>query len=301
MTFVLHPPAHLVVGNCVSASETRRGSSRPWLARAPAASAAPSAAIADPRHLAKGATTRPPGRASTRGWYRGNLGARPPRGTARASARADASWAGSRTRSVEVIPTVRSGRPWTSSWAQPRSPSGWASSATGVVHVWRDRYADFPKPVAELRRGPIWAWPDVGDVGSEDGPAQVRHRGSSTKTPAGATHHVGRAVEIGPPEHRHPVFNDIATADGAGYDAPKVASAVREHHADRLDGVGRVALGLPDHGIDHVVDGAQRNPGRSQMHRRFPPDTAPSWPSGRIGSVVSLSALEREGPKDLVP
>lgn len=30
-----------------------------------------------------------------------------------------------------------------------------------VVHGWRRRYADFPQPVADLRRGAIWAWPDI--------------------------------------------------------------------------------------------------------------------------------------------
>ncbi len=30
-----------------------------------------------------------------------------------------------------------------------------------VVHDWRRRYPEFPKPVADLRRGPIWNWPDV--------------------------------------------------------------------------------------------------------------------------------------------
>lgn len=30
-----------------------------------------------------------------------------------------------------------------------------------MVHDWRRRYAEFPQPVADLRRGPIWSWPDV--------------------------------------------------------------------------------------------------------------------------------------------
>jgi predicted DNA-binding transcriptional regulator AlpA len=30
-----------------------------------------------------------------------------------------------------------------------------------VVHTWRRRHADFPKPVAVLQLGHIWYWPDV--------------------------------------------------------------------------------------------------------------------------------------------
>lgn len=30
-----------------------------------------------------------------------------------------------------------------------------------VVHSWRQRYPDFPQPIADLSRGPIWNWPDV--------------------------------------------------------------------------------------------------------------------------------------------
>ena len=30
-----------------------------------------------------------------------------------------------------------------------------------TVHSWRRRYPDFPQPVAELRQGLIWNWPDV--------------------------------------------------------------------------------------------------------------------------------------------
>lgn len=29
------------------------------------------------------------------------------------------------------------------------------------VHTWRQRHADFPEPVAELRAGLIWDWNDV--------------------------------------------------------------------------------------------------------------------------------------------
>jgi hypothetical protein len=30
-----------------------------------------------------------------------------------------------------------------------------------VVHDWRHRHPDFPKPVARLRIGYVWSWPDV--------------------------------------------------------------------------------------------------------------------------------------------
>jgi predicted DNA-binding transcriptional regulator AlpA len=30
-----------------------------------------------------------------------------------------------------------------------------------VVHDWRRRHADFPKPVAQLKTALVWAWPDV--------------------------------------------------------------------------------------------------------------------------------------------
>ena len=30
-----------------------------------------------------------------------------------------------------------------------------------VVNMWRRRHPDFPQPVATLRHGRIWAWPDV--------------------------------------------------------------------------------------------------------------------------------------------
>ena len=31
----------------------------------------------------------------------------------------------------------------------------------GVVYDWRNRYPDFPAPVAELRMGWVWWWPEV--------------------------------------------------------------------------------------------------------------------------------------------
>jgi chromosome partitioning protein len=30
-----------------------------------------------------------------------------------------------------------------------------------LVHDWRLRYADFPKPVKQLAMGLLWNWPDV--------------------------------------------------------------------------------------------------------------------------------------------
>jgi hypothetical protein len=30
-----------------------------------------------------------------------------------------------------------------------------------LIHDWRRRYPDFPKPVARLAIGYVWAWPDV--------------------------------------------------------------------------------------------------------------------------------------------
>ena len=30
-----------------------------------------------------------------------------------------------------------------------------------VVHDWRYRHPDFPKPVAQLRTAMVWAWPDI--------------------------------------------------------------------------------------------------------------------------------------------
>lgn len=35
------------------------------------------------------------------------------------------------------------------------------SGATSIVHDWRRRYPDFPEPVATLKAGLVWAWPDV--------------------------------------------------------------------------------------------------------------------------------------------
>ena len=32
-----------------------------------------------------------------------------------------------------------------------------------VVHNWHYRHADFPAPIAELRQGNVWHWPDIED------------------------------------------------------------------------------------------------------------------------------------------
>jgi transposase-like protein len=32
---------------------------------------------------------------------------------------------------------------------------------TSVVHDWRRRHSDFPKPLVRLRMGLVWAWPQV--------------------------------------------------------------------------------------------------------------------------------------------
>ncbi len=34
-------------------------------------------------------------------------------------------------------------------------------SASQVIHVWRERYPDFPKPVLHRARVMLWYWPDV--------------------------------------------------------------------------------------------------------------------------------------------
>ena len=34
-------------------------------------------------------------------------------------------------------------------------------ASSQVVHVWRGRYADFPKPVTRLKTALIWYWPDI--------------------------------------------------------------------------------------------------------------------------------------------
>jgi hypothetical protein len=33
--------------------------------------------------------------------------------------------------------------------------------SASLVHDWRKRYPDFPQPVATLKAGLVWAWPDV--------------------------------------------------------------------------------------------------------------------------------------------
>jgi len=38
-----------------------------------------------------------------------------------------------------------------------------------VVHNWRQRYPDFPKPIAELRQAMIWDWAEVREWASQTG------------------------------------------------------------------------------------------------------------------------------------
>ncbi len=48
-----------------------------------------------------------------------------------------------------------------------------------TVHDWRRRHPDFPKPVATLRMGLIWYWPDVEAWASRTGrypPRSEPHR-----------------------------------------------------------------------------------------------------------------------------
>ena len=34
-------------------------------------------------------------------------------------------------------------------------------SNSQVIHVWRGRHPDFPKPIMKLKTAMIWYWPDV--------------------------------------------------------------------------------------------------------------------------------------------
>jgi len=38
-----------------------------------------------------------------------------------------------------------------------------------TVHDWRRRHADFPQPVAVLRMGLVWNWPDVAKWAEQTG------------------------------------------------------------------------------------------------------------------------------------
>jgi predicted DNA-binding transcriptional regulator AlpA len=38
-----------------------------------------------------------------------------------------------------------------------------------TVHLWRQRHADFPQPVAELKQALVWSWPDVAAWAKETG------------------------------------------------------------------------------------------------------------------------------------
>jgi hypothetical protein len=35
------------------------------------------------------------------------------------------------------------------------------SERTSIVHDWRRRHPEFPQPVATLKAGLVWSWPDV--------------------------------------------------------------------------------------------------------------------------------------------
>ncbi len=54
-----------------------------------------------------------------------------------------------------------------------------------TVHTWRSRYADFPVPVATLKRAMIWSWPDVEAWARSTGrlPGPDASDGSSTGSP----------------------------------------------------------------------------------------------------------------------
>lgn len=34
-------------------------------------------------------------------------------------------------------------------------------SFSNVVHTWRSRHEDFPKPIAEVKAGVLWDWNDI--------------------------------------------------------------------------------------------------------------------------------------------
>ena len=34
-------------------------------------------------------------------------------------------------------------------------------ASTSVIHDWRRRHADFPKPVRVLSMGVLWTWPEI--------------------------------------------------------------------------------------------------------------------------------------------
>ena len=44
-----------------------------------------------------------------------------------------------------------------------------------TVHDWRRRHADFPPPVATLKMGLVWFWPDVESWARRTGRAEKIH------------------------------------------------------------------------------------------------------------------------------
>jgi hypothetical protein len=51
-------------------------------------------------------------------------------------------------------------------------------SVPQTVHDWRRRHADFPRPVAVLKMGMVWNWPDISKWAAQTGraPSQPSRR-----------------------------------------------------------------------------------------------------------------------------
>jgi hypothetical protein len=50
------------------------------------------------------------------------------------------------------------------------------SKRTTMVHDWRRRHDEFPQPVAELKAGLVWYWPDVEKWAKATGRTIVENR-----------------------------------------------------------------------------------------------------------------------------
>ncbi len=68
--------------------------------------------------------------------------------------------------------------------------SSWCATSRAAVTIWRKRYEDFPKPVMELKIGPVWWWPEVARWLDDTGrtydtslPVASEERGFSRKLP----------------------------------------------------------------------------------------------------------------------
>lgn len=68
--------------------------------------------------------------------------------------------------------------------------ASWCAASRAAVTVWRKRYPDFPLPVAELKIGPVWWWPemarwldDTGRPYDTSRPVTSEERGFSRKLP----------------------------------------------------------------------------------------------------------------------